>query len=47
MSLADAQAKFLLARIGDRWHEPVDGAPSTHIIKATGVWTHNEALVWQ
>jgi serine/threonine-protein kinase HipA len=48
MSLAGAQPKFLLARIEDRWCEPVGGAPSTHIIKPTGVWAHsahNEALV--
>ncbi len=48
MSLAGAQPKFLLARIADRWCEPVAGAPSTHIVKPTGVWAHsarNEALV--
>jgi serine/threonine-protein kinase HipA len=48
MSLAGAQPKFLLARIEDRWCEPVGGAPSTHIVKPTGVWAHsahNEALV--
>ncbi|MGQ4598187.1 HipA domain-containing protein [Nocardia sp. R6R-6] len=48
MMLAGAQPKLLLARIGDRWCEPVDGAPSTHILKPTGVWPHsarNEALV--
>jgi serine/threonine-protein kinase HipA len=48
MSLSGAQPKFLLARIGDRWCEPVAGAPSTHILKPTGVWAdsaHNEALV--
>ncbi|MEU1984246.1 HipA domain-containing protein [Nocardia sp. NPDC019395] len=48
MSLAGAQPKLLLARIGDRWCEPVDGAPSTHILKPTGAWPHsarNEALV--
>ncbi|MEO7262242.1 MAG: HipA domain-containing protein [Jatrophihabitantaceae bacterium] len=48
MSLAGAQPKFLLARIEDRWCEPVAGAPSTHILKPTGVWAHsahNEALV--
>lgn len=48
MSLAGAQPKFLLARIEDRWCEPVEGAPSTHIIKPTTTWAHsaqNEALV--
>ncbi|HST49133.1 HipA domain-containing protein [Jatrophihabitans sp.] len=48
MSLAGAQPKFLLARISDLWYEPVAGAPSTHILKPTGVWAHsahNEALV--
>lgn len=48
MSLAGAQPKFLLARIEGRWCEPVAGAPSTHILKPTGVWAHsahNEALV--
>lgn len=48
MSLAGAQPKLLLARIGDRWYEPVDGAPSTHILKPTGAWPYsaqNEALV--
>ncbi|HEV2886782.1 MAG TPA: HipA domain-containing protein, partial [Jatrophihabitans sp.] len=48
MSLAGAQQKFLLARVEDRWCEPVAGAPSTHILKPTGVWAHsahNEALV--
>ncbi|MFI5719793.1 HipA domain-containing protein [Nocardia sp. NPDC051750] len=47
-SLAGAQPKLLLARVGDRWCEPVDGAPSTHILKPTGAWPHsarNEALV--
>jgi len=48
MSLAGAQPKFLLARIEDRWCEPVEGAPSTHIVKPTTTWAHsarNEALV--
>jgi serine/threonine-protein kinase HipA len=48
MSLAGAQPKFLLARIGGRWCEPLDGAPSTHIIKPTTSWKNsaeNEALV--
>lgn len=48
MSLAGAQPKFLLARIDGRWHEPIDGAPSTHIIKPTVTWPHsaqNEALI--
>lgn len=48
MSLAGAQPKFLLAQIDGSWHEPIDGAPSTHIIKPTTTWPHiaqNEALV--
>lgn len=48
MSLAGAQPKFLLARIDGRWHEPIGGAPTTHIIKPTATWPHsaqNEALI--
>lgn len=48
MSLGGAQDKLLLARIDDRWWEPIDGAPSTHIVKPTTIWpysAHNEALV--
>jgi serine/threonine-protein kinase HipA len=48
MSLAGAQPKFLLARLGGAWQEPIDGAPSTHILKPTIDWPHsaqNEALV--
>lgn len=48
MSLAGAQPKFLLARIDGRWYEPIDGAPTTHIIKPTTAWPHsaqNEALI--
>jgi serine/threonine-protein kinase HipA len=33
VSLAGVQEKLLLARAGDRWGLPVDGAPSTHILK--------------
>lgn len=33
MSLGGGQAKLLLARFGDSWHLPIDGAPSTHILK--------------
>lgn len=33
VSLAGMQDKLLLARLGDGWGLPVDGAPSTHIIK--------------
>jgi serine/threonine-protein kinase HipA len=50
MSLGGAQDKLLLARIDDRWCEPLDGAPSTHIIKPTTTWphsAHNEALILQ
>ena len=48
MSLAGNQPKLLLARLGERWCEPVDGAATTHIIKPTGVWplsADNEAIV--
>lgn len=48
MSLAGAQDKLLLTRVNGRWCMPVDGYPSTHIIKPTTVWPHsaeNEALV--
>jgi serine/threonine-protein kinase HipA len=50
MSLGGAQDKLLLTRIADYWCEPIDGAPTTHIIKPTGAWPHsaeNEALVLQ
>ena len=33
LSLGGAQNKLLLARLGDRWHLPIDGATSTHILK--------------
>lgn len=33
VSLAGMQEKLLLARVGDGWGLPVDGAPSTHIVK--------------
>lgn len=48
MSLAGAQPKLLLARIDGDWHEPIAGAPSTHILKPAGGWpnsVHNESLV--
>jgi serine/threonine-protein kinase HipA len=48
MSLGGAQDKLLLTRVDGRWCMPVDGYPSTHIIKPTTVWPHsaeNEALV--
>jgi serine/threonine-protein kinase HipA len=48
MSLGGAQDKLLLTRVNGRWCAPVDGYPSTHIIKPTTVWPHsaeNEALV--
>jgi serine/threonine-protein kinase HipA len=32
-SLAGVQDKIVLARLGDAWAEPLDGYPSTHIIK--------------
>ena len=33
VSLAGVQEKLLLARAGTRWCLPVDGAPSTHVLK--------------
>jgi serine/threonine-protein kinase HipA len=48
MSLGGAQDKLLLTNVDDRWCRPVDGYPSTHILKPTTVWPHsseNEALV--
>lgn len=48
MSLAGAQDKLLLTRVNGKWCRPVDGYPSTHIVKPTTVWPHsaeNEALV--
>jgi serine/threonine-protein kinase HipA len=48
MSLGGAQDKLLLTRVNGEWCAPVDGYPSTHIIKPTTVWPHsaeNEALV--
>lgn len=33
VSLAGMQEKLLLSRLGDGWALPVDGAPSTHILK--------------
>lgn len=32
-SLGGVQSKLVLARRGDEWLEPIDGAPSTHILK--------------
>jgi serine/threonine-protein kinase HipA len=48
LSLAGAQPKFLLTRFDGEWFEPVDGAPSTHILKPSIDWessAENEALV--
>ncbi|WP_293019334.1 HipA domain-containing protein [Mycolicibacterium sp.] len=48
MSLGGAQDKLLLTRIADEWCTPINGYPSTHILKPTTVWPHsaeNEALV--
>ncbi len=48
MSLGGAQDKLLLTRVNGRWCMPVDGYPSTHILKPTTVWPHsaeNQALV--
>ena len=33
LTLGGVQNKLLLARLGDRWHLPIDGATSTHILK--------------
>jgi serine/threonine-protein kinase HipA len=33
MSLGGAQEKLLVARVGDSWAIPLEGAPSTHILK--------------
>ena len=38
MSLGGSQSKLLLARRDDRWHQPLDGAPSTHILKPEPVY---------
>jgi len=48
MSLAGNQPKLLLARLGGAWHESVDGAATTHIVKPTDAWplsADNEAIV--
>lgn len=48
MSLGGAQDKLLLTRVNGQWCTPMNGYPSTHIIKPTTVWPHsseNEALV--
>ncbi|MGI5221714.1 HipA domain-containing protein [Nocardia sp. CA-290969] len=48
MSLGGAQDKLLLTRVDGQWCIPLDGYPSTHILKPTTVWPHsaeNEALV--
>lgn len=48
MSLGGAQDKLLLTRVDGQWCVPLDGYPSTHILKPTTVWPHsaeNEALV--
>lgn len=40
VSLAGVQEKLLLARVGDRWALPIDGAPSTHILKPPHPFLH-------
>jgi serine/threonine-protein kinase HipA len=48
MSLGGAQPKLLLSRFDGRWHDPIAGAPSTHILKPTVTWpfsAQNESLV--
>ena len=48
MSLGGAQDKLLFTRVAGNWCRPIDGYPSTHILKPTTVWPHsaeNEALV--
>lgn len=43
-SVAGVQAKLVLARVAGAWHRPLDGFPSTHIVKpasnegATTIW---------
>jgi len=44
MSLGGGQSKLLLARRGERWHLPIDGAPSTHILKPEPVYHPGLAL---
>lgn len=44
MSLGGGQSKLLLTRRGDRWHLPIDGAPSTHILKPEPVYYPGLAL---
>ena len=44
MSLGGGQSKLLLTRRGDRWHLPIDGAPSTHILKPEPVYHPGLAL---
>lgn len=48
MSLGGAQDKLLLTRQDGRWCLPLNGYPTTHILKPVTVWPHsaeNEALV--
>lgn len=48
MSLGGAQDKLLLTRVDGRWCTPIEGYPSTHILKPTTVWPNsaeNEALI--
>lgn len=44
MSLGGGQSKLLLTRRDDRWHLPIDGAPSTHILKPEPVYHSGLAL---
>jgi serine/threonine-protein kinase HipA len=44
-SLAGAQPKIALVRVADAWALPVDGTPTTHILKpATGEFAHFDLL---
>ena len=44
MSLGGGQSKLLLSLRGGRWHLPIDGAPSTHILKPEPVYHPGLAL---
>ena len=44
MSLGGGQSKLLLARYGERWRLPLDGAPSTHILKPEPIYHPGLAL---
>ena len=41
-SLAGAQGKFSLSRVGDEWVWPNGAVPSTHILKPAGIYDADE-----